>query len=125
MTNQACPDCGGSGYLDDYAGPNTAEPCGCGDPMTFEGWKYQWCHELALMIDNDRELLSITRELVSEILERDHADRMLMARELREKTRYGFELGQYPVPLGGISMDGWLELLEHYEAQVLEERSYE
>lgn len=89
--------------------------------MTFEDWKYQWCHELALMIDNDQELLRRTRCLVGEIIDRKHGDRERMVEELPRRL---WTFCPQPGGIGG-HMDGWAELLEHYEAQVLEERKRE
>jgi hypothetical protein len=88
--------------------------------FTFEGWKYQWCHELALMIDNDQVLLEKVRRLISQIIDRKHGDRERMVNELPRRLR-----AICPQPGGGCPIDGWEELLEHYEAQVLEERRYE
>ena len=92
--------------------------------MTFEGWKYQWCHELALMIDNDQELLRRMRELVGRIIDTDWVEPDWAVYALRRKIGHRLEI-DHPGHNAPSDFDGWADLLEHYEAQVLEERRYE
>ena len=88
--------------------------------MTFEGWTHQWAHELALRIDNDQELLRRMRELVGEIIDRDWSLWGFAALTLLAEIdqRLGIDTGYKT----GADLAGWIDLLEHYKAQVLEER---
>jgi len=73
---------------------------------------------LALTIDNDQVLLRKVRDRVGTIIDGNWSKQSDMARVLRDTLymRFGIEY------LRG-ELDGWQELLEHYEAQVLEERN--
>lgn len=92
--------------------------------VTFEDWKYQWCHELALMIDNDPVLLRKMRAFVGEIIDFDWDERMGMVIHFEKTLAYRLEI-DHPRRNAPGDHTGWLELLEHYTAKVLEERSYE